>query len=565
MRNDALGLALLLAVGCSAPLPGSVVFSQRAEVAAPTSAPYVDLCPIENGGRRCDVKIVTDADGHPIHSYAQPVGGYGPADLQAAYGLPTSGGPGAGKIVAIFGGNSDLPTAESDLAVYRAQYGLPPCTTANGCFMKIDEHGGTAYPAAGSDETEQTLDIEMASAACPACKIMLIEGPDADVMLQTVKAKGAVAFSFSIDWSSGADANAQWCQSSGFDAPGGIVITSALGDSGWPGTVDWSPTVCQGTLAVGGTTLKKTTGGRGWTETAWSGTGSGCATVEKKPAWQNDPTCATRMSGDVSAVADPGTGVSFYGTTGPNGWGVVGGTSVAAPFTAGALTAVGIANGKFSPAWIWGNSVNFYDVTTGNNGPCAGYACNAQLGYDGPTGWGTPNGALLTTAAPPGATVGSCALPTGSYSQSCINCVAGERSGSCMLTCQSCYKIDGSQSFGPTLSLPCGGDVSNNDGTLSCSAPPPPPDGGSGDAGAPDGGAVSDGGTGSMTHADLGGGGAPDLGTVVVAHGCSYAAASGDSPRGLSVPIIALGLCFLGWLVRRRRRRRQVVAVGYRR
>ena len=165
---------------------------------------FKDLCPLENGGRRCDVKVVTDGAGVPIHSLASPVGGYGPADLEAAYGLPTSGGPGAGKIVAIFGGNSDLPTAESDLGVYRAQYGLPPCTTANGCFMKIDEHGGTAYPAAGTDETEQTLDIEMASAACPSCKIMLIEGPDAalDRIIRSVReSRGTISGKLRAEYS----------------------------------------------------------------------------------------------------------------------------------------------------------------------------------------------------------------------------------------------------------------------------------------------------------------------------------------------------------------------------
>jgi hypothetical protein len=546
MRN-ALGLALVLVLGCNAARPAGtslaagVVFSQNAAV-----VPYKDLCPVENGGRRCDVKVVTDGAGIPIHSLAQPVGGLAPADLQAAYGLPTSAGPGAGKIVAIFGGNSDYPTAESDLAVYRAQYGLPPCTTANGCFSKIDQDGGTSYPPAGSDEGEQALDIEMVSAACPACKIILIEGPDAAVMLQTLLAKGAVAFSFSIDWSSGPDANAAWCQSSGFNAPGGMLITSALGDSGYPGTVDWSPTVCQGTLAVGGTSLKKAAQGRGWTETAWSGTGSGCTSVMKKPAWQTDPGCATRMSGDVSAVADPGTGVSFYGTTGPNGWGVVGGTSVAAPFTAGALTAVGIANGKFSPAWIWGNSVNFYDVTSGSNGTCSpDYACSAKAGFDGPTGWGTPNGTLLMTASPPGATGGSCTLPSGSYSQSCTSCVADMRRNGCALTCQSCTKIDGSANLGPTLSLPCNGDVSNDDGSLACSAMPDAGSSAQDGGGVHDGGAASDGGAGSMSPGDAGAGGADAGGGVVMAHGCTYGNRGATEPSALF--LTGLGLLLLGW------------------
>jgi hypothetical protein len=491
------------------------------------------------------MKIVTDAFGIPIHSLDAPVGGYAPADLQSAYGLPGNSGPGAGKIVAIFGGNSDYPNAESDLAVYRSQYGLPPCTSANGCFMKIDQNGGTNYPSPGSDEGEQALDMEMASAACPACKIILIEGPDAAVMLQTLIGKGAVAWSFSIDWSAGAQNNAQWCQSSGFNSPGGILITAALGDSGYPGTVDWAPTACQGALAVGGTTLNKAATGRGWAEIAWSGTGSGCATAVNKPAWQTDPGCSMRMAGDVAAVADPGTGVSFYCTTGPSGWGVVGGTSVAAPFTAGALTALGIADGKFSPSWVWSNSANFYDVTSGSNGACNGspaYVCNAQKGYDGPTGWGTPNGALLLTALPPGSTGGACTAQAGSYVHSCSNCEVGMRTTGCALTCQSCTKIDGSENPGPTLGLPCNGDVSNNDGVLQCNQVSQPPDAGAVDAGGHDGGGLTDGGSSvdagatdaaPPTTADagqgvVGGPGAIPPGTS--AHGgCSYVDGSGAS------------------------------------
>jgi hypothetical protein len=501
----------VVAVASAAAVGAAVAWSTPALAAESTAqrwTHWVDLCPLEpDGHRHCDVKIVTDEQGNLVHADSGPVGGYGPADLESAYGLsPTAG---AGKLVVLFGGGSDYPQAEQDLGVYRAQYGLPPCTTANGCFQKVDEHGGTSYPAAGTSEVEQALDMEMASAACPACKIMLIEGGDMDVALATVIAKGASAFSFSVLFGFGGATGSQ-CDSYGFNKDTGLVITAALGDTKYPGARDFLPAACQGTLAVGGTTLSKASNGRGWSETTWSGTGSGCSPYVAKPAWQNDTGCSMRMEGDVAAVADPGTGMAVYTTLGASGWLVVGGTSAAAPLTAGALTNLGIANGHFTPAWIWQNAVDFYDISTGNNGPCnAGdpaYYCTAGAGYDGPTGWGTPNGALLSTALPPGsATGGTCAMPSGSFAQSCTGCVAQNRAAGCMLVCQACGKIDGTQNLGPTLGLPCAGDVENDDGVLRCIA--------SADAGAPsDAGAPGDATTGAEAGAGTDGGKGADAG-----------------------------------------------------
>ena len=478
---------------------------------------FVDLCPREADGHRgCDVKIRTDAAGNPIHSLSSPVGGYAPADLESAYSLPVGGG--AGKLVVLFGGNSDYPQAESDLGVYRAQYNLPACTSANGCFMKVDEHGGTDYPAAGSSEVEQALDMEMASAACPACRIMLIEGGDMDVALATVIAKGASAFSFSVLLGFGSATTSE-CQSLGFNDDTGLVITAALGDTGYPGARDFIPAACQGTLAAGGTTLNKATSSRGWAETTWSGTGSGCSPYVAKPGWQTDTGCTMRMEGDVASVADPGTGMSIYNTLGASGWLIVGGTSAAAPLIAGALTNLGIANGHFTPAWIWQNPINFYDITTGSNGTCSGdpsYFCNSNVGYDGPTGWGTLNGNLLQTALPPGTTsTGTCNTPTGSYSQSCAECVAGMRTTGCTLVCQTCTEIDGSENISPTLGLPCDGSVINDNGQLQCVEAPDA--GHEGDAGVAkgDAGAVGgkDAGATDAGNEDGGKGGGADAST----------------------------------------------------
>jgi hypothetical protein len=395
-------------------------------------------------------------------------------------------------------------------------------------------------------------------------------------MLQAVKAKGAVAFSFSMLWSFNPSSyTAQLCDAAGYNAPDGLLIVAASGDGGYPSfDNDWFPALCQGTLAIGGTTLTRAANSRGWTETVWQGTppysgpGSGCSAVEPKPAWQNDPSCSMRTMNDLSAFADfQNPGVTIFNTApdGSSTWVVTGGTSAAAPLVAGALTALGIANGNFSPEWVWKNSANFYDVTSGSNGTCAGYICNAQKGYDGPTGWGTPNGALLATALPPGATGGTCATPSGSYSATCSGCSGGVRTSGCTLTCQSCTKIDGSENPGPTLSLPCNGDISNNDGTLVCISSPAV-DAGSSDGGsmAPDGGGMLvDGGGGfdlsgrvGPSPADSGAsmsGGDHVPPPLPSSHGgCSYAGASDAAPRAVILLVLPL-LC-----LRRRRRRKRL-------
>ncbi len=334
-------------------------------------------------------------------------------------------------------------------------------------------------------------------------------------------------------------------------------------------------------LAVGGTTLNKASNPRGWTETTWSGTGSGCSPYVAKPSWQTDTGCSMRMEGDVAAVADPGTGMSVYNTQGGGGWGIVGGTSAASPIVAGSLTSLGIANGHFTPAWVWQNGENFFDITTGNNGTCTGspsYFCTAGTGYDGPTGWGTPNGNLLKSALPPGSGVdggATCATPTGSYSLSCTGCVVGIRTAGCELTCQSCGKIDGTQNPGPVLALPCAGQVENDNGVLECDGTPVA------DSGTPDAGVIVEAGTTDASvglpppvHLDGGlvvaEGGEPsvvdatiaDDGSLEVepsaptggASSCACVAAGAPEAPASLTGVIALGSVGAGWGLRRRRR-----------
>ncbi len=371
------------------------------DAAAAARGHYKPLCDDATlpGGRRCHGWILADDNGVPIREAAPAPSGLGASDLEAAYHLPATGGNGT-IIASVLGVH--YPNAESDLAKYRTQYGLPPCTKANGCFMQVDGNGGTNYPQSGSCNGvagESALDIQMLSAGCPDCKIMLIEPnrtSDSDAITMAI-GKGVAALSFSF---CGAETNSDLNQAAAWNHPGTGLFASS-GDWGYLNHAGGMPGVCSpasfpGVVSVGGTTLTKSNTPRGWTESTWSSAGSGCSTVFPKPSWQTDTGCSKRMVADISAIAE---NVSNYCTDpgDTNGWGTVGGTSAAAPFVAGALTLIGAINADFTPAWVWHHADDLFDITTGNNGTCSSvsaYYCKAGTGYDGPTGLGTPNGGM---------------------------------------------------------------------------------------------------------------------------------------------------------------------------
>jgi subtilase family serine protease len=326
----------------------------------------------------------------PATDPAPQVPGLHPFDIHAAYGLP--GGGGNGRTIAVVDAMDD-PNAEADLAVYRSTFGLPACTTANGCFRKVDGSGGTNYPPAdGGWAKEVSVDLDMASAACPDCHILLVESATADLPTlgaavdTAARTPGVVAISNSFGVGE-QPAETGW--DAHFNHPG-IAIVAASGDSGY-GTV--YPAASPFVTAVGGTGLSHASTPRGWAETAWSGAGSGCSSYEPKPAWQHDTGCSMRPIADVAAVADPGTGLSIYDTYQSNGWLVAGGTSAAAPIIAGAFVLAGNAT-TAGPGYPYAHAGALNDVTTGSNGFlfCSSYLCAAGPGYDGPTGLGTPAG-----------------------------------------------------------------------------------------------------------------------------------------------------------------------------
>ncbi|HEX4429838.1 MAG TPA: fibronectin type III domain-containing protein [Frankiaceae bacterium] len=330
--------------------------------------------------------------------------GFGPSDLQAAYQLP-SATAGTGQTIAIVDAY-DLPTAEADLATYRAQYGLPACTSASGCFRKVNQDGAATPPVTNAGWGQEiALDLDMVSAACPKCSILLVEANDAGMFNlgtaeNTAVALGATAVSNS--WGGGEWSNESQADSAFFDHPG-VAITVSAGDSGYG--LEY-PAASPNVIAVGGTSLSVTAGSRGYSESVWSGTGSGCSLYEPKPSWQTDPGCANRSVVDVSADADPATGVAVYDSTangGQSGWLVFGGTSAAAPLVAGAYELAGVTSPADIPAQaLYAKPSSFFDVTSGSNGSCAGsYLCTAATGYDGPTGLGTPDGVSGFDPAPP--------------------------------------------------------------------------------------------------------------------------------------------------------------------
>ena len=349
------------------------------------------------GHARCHARVRINGIGKAV-SLAAP-SGIGPAQLQAAYKLSGLSGTGTVAIVDA----QDDPNAEKDLAVYRSQFGLPPCTTANGCFKKVGQDGSSNLPAPDGGWAEEiSLDLDMVSAACPTCKILLVEANSADMndlgaAVNTAAAMGASAISNSYG---GPEDNTISGAESFFNHPG-VLITVSSGDSGYGAEY---PATSANVLAVGGTSLTQSSStARGWVEAAWNSGGSGCSAFIGKPSWQKDTGCKNRMEADVSAVGDPNTGVAIYdtytNTDGVNGWAVFGGTSASSPIVASIFVAAN--KGNLSPSWVYANPSAFYDVTSGSNGSCGStkYFCTAGAGYDGPTGWGTPNAAAIAAGS----------------------------------------------------------------------------------------------------------------------------------------------------------------------
>jgi hypothetical protein len=406
LGRSGVSLAVVLAFSAFA---AAAAFAAPAASAATTTATAAALhvvraCPTTTTRGKFACLVLKRTDIQPRLSRAVapdaiPAGvGYGPSQLQSAYSLASaSASDGSGRTVALVDAYDD-PSAASDLAAYRSAAGLPAAT-----FSKVNQNGATSplpSPAPANDDwtLEESLDLDMVSAICPLCKIVLVEATsDSGTGLYTAENTAASLAGYVSNSWGGTDSSSDASLDSSYFHHAGIVITASAGDGGYAaGTI--YPATSQYVVAVGGTHLTTASNSRGWTETVWNtssseGTGSGCSRYETKPTWQTDTGCTKRTDNDIAADADPATGVAVYDTSNGNGgWNEVGGTSASSPMIAAMYALAG--NAGSTPAQdIYQHTSSLYDVTSGSDGSCGGsYLCTAETGYDGPTGWGTPNG-----------------------------------------------------------------------------------------------------------------------------------------------------------------------------
>jgi hypothetical protein len=394
---------------------GLVLAGVPAVALAQASAP--SACPAPAPGQVTCVAVAPVVGTAVTEAALQAAGttptGLSPANLQDAYSLPSATG-GAGQTVAVVTAYDDA-TAETDMNTYRAQYGIAACST--GCFSKVDANGGTNYPSPGTAGWSLTdaEELDMISAVCPNCHIVLVEADQAQIPTTTTGGTTETGIGPAVDEAvtqgakfvvttvSGPEVSGETSWDTYFDHPG-VAIAAPDGYGSGYGTS--YPAASPDVIAVGGTTLDQpgtgtcTTGEAGtrdWCESAWPGTGSGCSAYEAKPSWQTDTGCTGRMLNDVSAVADPNTPVAVYYT--PAGatsgeWAEDASTGTAAAIVAAAAALAGTPASDVNPAqYLYANAGGLNDITMGSNGTCSiTYFCTAGPGYDGPTGLGTPDG-----------------------------------------------------------------------------------------------------------------------------------------------------------------------------
>jgi subtilase family serine protease len=341
------------------------------------------------------IQVGSNAEPGAARKGVVPVG-LGPEQLASAYQLAAAQGGGADQTIAVVDAFND-PHAQADLNVYRKQFSLPPCAAE--CFTQVNQSGGTKLPKINAHWiVEESLDLDVASAICPLCHILLVEATNASDLNLAKAANEAVALG-ATEVSNSYGATEFPSESSldpYYDHPG-VVITAAAGDQGYG--VEY-PAVSPYAVAVGGTTLESTPSG--WSETAWKDSGSGCSADEPSEIWQQADAdlataCGNRAVNDVSADANPDTGVAVYDSTpdqGESGWEVIGGTSVGSVLIAAVFALAGGAPNGTTPAQhLFVNLDDLTNVTSGSNGSCSvARLCNAEPGWNGPTGLGTPAG-----------------------------------------------------------------------------------------------------------------------------------------------------------------------------
>jgi hypothetical protein len=432
LRAVAISVAVALAA-CSGAIPGRGVVAPNSEGLTPDDGYYPlaypnamrPVCPPAQapGEMRCFAWMRTDLHAQPAPPNAIPKGvGYTAKKIEAAYRLDVT--KGAGQTIAIVDAFGD-GTAASDLATYRKAAGLPPCTTASGCLRIVNQDGQpaplpTQPPSSSTKITwvfEETLDLDAVSAACPKCKIILVEAKGQFSPSLYKGVASAARLGANVISNSWGGSEALPAAPTAYNQPGHVIVASA-GDFGGGqlyGGGPQMPCTYASVVCVGGTRLTHKNGV--WQEVVWNdlaqscgsfscgATGSGCSTIVPKPAWQHDVGCTRRSEADVAASASPLAPFAIYSVLFKklygSGWQAFGGTSLSAPLIAGIFALAGNESTRHGAKEIWQKHGDLTDVSLGNNldatltGPCAStatYICVAGTGYDGPTGWGTPNG-----------------------------------------------------------------------------------------------------------------------------------------------------------------------------
>jgi subtilase family serine protease len=385
----ALVAAAALTIGGS---PAALAAAQSPAHAAGPGARRACAAATRPGLASCLVLIRAGITAHPQAFFGQhaPTGdGYGPADLQSAYKLPSSTA-GAGQKVAVIDAYND-PDAVSNVATYRSAWGLPACNTATeaGCLTVTNQKGKTSpLPTNAGDTgwaTEESLDVDMVSAICPKCHIYLVEANSPSVadlgtaVNAAVKVLGAHFVSNSYGTS---ESSSETTWDTKYYKHPGVAVTASAGDSGKGVSY---PAASQYVTSVGGTDLTKAAGtSRGWKETAWSGSGYGCSAFEPEPSWQKaykTGCTAKRSDNDVAADADPATGVAIYDTYDQGGWLEVGGTSVSSPLVASVYALAGTPTaGSYPASYPYAHPSGLFDLSPTSNP------------YYQPVGLGSPDG-----------------------------------------------------------------------------------------------------------------------------------------------------------------------------
>ena len=429
MRNVCKALTLLLSAAAVIGSSGAGLANQKGSATRTLPRPLgahsivarslrrsgakVALCRRPRNVKRAGCFATAALDATTSGAFPDAVYGLTPADLSLLYAYPApsvQGTLGAGQTVAVVVAY-DYPLAEQDLAVYRQYFNLPPCTSANGCFSKVGAAstgwgGRSGSPTSvsanptGADAmgwaAETDIDIEVVSAVCPSCNIVVAEAASDNLSDLSNAVSAAIASGATIvnaSYGAPEDPSDRWLASPYENGP--VKVVAAAGDWGFG---VYYPASDPGTIAVGGTSLQ--VAGTQVSETVWSGTGSGCSRYFSKAPWQRGLQsgwqCPSRTVADVAAVADPNTGVAMYDSSlfgSYGGWTVVGGTSVAAPIITGMYALSGDTARDFGAQALYASRWAFAPVTSGSNGWCVvSYLCTAQAGYSGPTGLGVPQG-----------------------------------------------------------------------------------------------------------------------------------------------------------------------------